>query len=1247
MITKYFPHTKKFSQPGHPSTLYTIILALAITYGGGYWLHWVHKLEEAHTHGSGHHEPHWLLLFSLALPVVFTAVALSLSIGKRLMERSGREIPRTAAILAPAALAALAGSAVMAFGAPLRGLLFEGGHHQDMPILVHVVRDGLLALAANLPISLGVTLLMMGVSSWWRMPRFPQTIRLSEGSWTRTKLTAVLMSVMVLVAGLFQIQSKEPEMAQAQQVCTGTVYAEVVAMDKVLVYNRLGAFNPAGMIYALRRDLVDNNTGLTEAEGGVLTAGQVSLRSDKRPRPLVLRVNAGDCLEIDFQNLLHPVPVDGEQPADRMVGIHVNGLQVVNEINDDGSYVGQNPTGGLLAPGERTTYKLFAEYENTYLLYNMGVTAGAEGGGGTTSFGLFGAVNVEPANSEWYRSQLTRQEMDWAATGETLDGHPIINYDAVYPGGTGLGKAGLPILNMLALKPGYRGEIVHSDLHAIITGLNRGNFIAGTFPANPAYPTRNEPFREITVIFHDQAFALQAFEDFFLDPEFNHALEGVHDSMMVNYGSGGVGAEIIANRLGVGPMGSCVECKYEEFFLTSWVVSDPAMIVDIPADATVGNGLKATKTYYPDDPSNVAHSYLNDRVIFRNLHAGPTEHHIFHLHAHQWNFNPDDVNSMYLDSQVIGPGAGYTYEVAWNAGNRNKTPGDSIFHCHFYPHFAQGMWGLWRVHDVFERGTMLDLDGRPVTGERALPDGEIVAGTPIPGVVPIPTKPLASMPGVVTVGQVDGLPGSQIILPDVLDKNPGYPFYVPAIAGHRPPTPPMDIIDDGGLPRHVITGGTAHSIESRTDFTKELDHTFGMGVQALFLPETGTPAEQLAMGFHAQRFHDAYLTDGTPAGLAFETNGLPAVRGAPFAEPCRKLDGTPIAVNRTYKGVNIQMDMVLNKVGWHFPQQRFLTLWEDALPTLNKQRTPEPLVMRLNAGDCAEFWHTNLVPGVYELDDYQVRTPTDIIGQHIHLVKFDVMASDGSANGFNYEDGTFSPDEVRERMRAIRANNLCIGDEVNGGDPRDRTLACPIAKPHPFFGAGPGNSWLGARTTVQRWYADPLPVGHWDDGLGTVFTHDHYGPSTHQQVGLYASVIIEPSGSTWRHSQTGVTFGTRHDGGPTSWRADILTKDPLNSHREFFLMFADFQHAYEAGRGVDANGRPVPDFEGAINTSWRQQPPAGREADIYWFPPNCPNGAPRPCPEAISAEDPGTYVVNYRNEPLGLRVYDPNTRTQA
>ena len=142
------------------------------------------------------------------------------------------------------------------------------------------------------------------------------------------------------------------------------------------------------------------------------------------------------------------------------------------------------------------------------------------------------------------------------------------------------------------------------------------------------------------------------------------------------------------------------------------------------------------------------------------------------------------------------------------------------------------------------------------------------------------------------------------------------------------------------------------------------------------------------------------------------------------------------------------------------------SLWADVVPAQSGAKPPEPFFFRANTNDCITFYHTNLVPGYYELDDFQVRTPTDIIGQHIHLVKFDVTSSDGSGNGFNYEDGTFSPDEVIERIRAIRKQNSCIGKD--SGDPRDGTFTCPKAKAHPFFGT------LGAQTTIQRWFADDV-----------------------------------------------------------------------------------------------------------------------------------------------------------------------------
>jgi hypothetical protein len=1042
--------------------------------------------------------------------------------------------------------------------------------------------------------------------------------------------------------------------AAGAQTCARTLTADVVALDQVFFWNRLGAVQPQGMMYALRRDVVayDGTSNLTP--------GNVHLRSTKRPRPLVLRMNVGDCLRVQFQNLLDTSRRDQDQAATRMASIHVNGLQLVDSTLSDGSFVGTNPS-SLVGPGQSATYTFYAEREGEHLAYSAGAAAGGEADGGQINAGLFGSVIVEPVGSIWYRSQVTEEDFRYATNSTNASGFPVINYDAVYPAGHRV--AGQPVLRML-----NGSEIIYSDLTAIIAGSQAnsgGNFTASAFPANLSYPNRQEPFREIVVHYHDETGAVQAFSEFY-DETLGHTLHSVRDAFAINYGSAGTGAEVLANRLGVGPVWKCPECKFEEFFLSSWAVGDPAMVVDVPAnspcsasngsdpnadnknpsafaqanslrvgqDCTPTAGRKATKAFYPDDPSNVYHSYLNDHVKFRVLHAGSKEHHIHHLHAHQWLSSPDNDKSSYLDSQAIGPGASFTAEIAkGGSGNLNQTVGDSIFHCHFYPHFAQGMWALWRVHDVLEKGTVLDAaTGRPAAGSRALPDGEIGAGTPIPAVVPLPGKPMAPIPAAVSL--VNNGVGGQVNFTG--SGNPGYPFFIPAKAGNRPPHPPMDTIDDGGLPRHRVYRSAAYSVaeaHTRTDFHKELQ-----SIEVVSVPEAGTATERAAMAFHAQREHLTCRPDGTCDSAAkFLTNGRPAVAGAPFADPCVDANGNAVTNPRIYKAAAIQTDVTFNKAGWHTPQQRFFALWEDVNAFLNPGgRPPEPLFFRANSRDCIEYHFTNLVPHEYELDDFQVRTPTDILGQHIHLVKFDVLSSDGAGNGFNYEDGSFSPDEVRERIAAIRQGNSCTTP-----DTRDGTLTCPVAKAHPYFGPGPNNEWLGAQTTVQRWYADPVQDNAGNDRtLRTVFTHDHFGPSTHQQTGLYAGLVVEPTGSTWVHNETGAALGGRADGGPTSWQAVI---DPPNelSYREFLLAFNDYQPAYP-------QGATYPSPPKAINPPLRDEILLSSGSnDLIKRATTCPGDVDPPCPEAISSMDVGVMTVNYRNEPAALRLYNPSTQSLA
>jgi hypothetical protein len=1116
----------------------------------------------------------------------------------------------------------------------------------------------------------------------------------------------------------------------APSPCERTIKAHVVALDQVFFWNRLGAVQPHGMIFALRHHVVPTD-GTNK-----LKPGRVRLRADKRPRPLVLRMNVGDCLRIDFQNLLLPEPRHEDQPATRTASIHVAGLQLVNTIRDDGSNVGRNPSppGGLVAPGGRITYTLYADRdmrEGSHILFSAAATTTAEGDGGQIPPGLFGAVNVEPRGAEWYRSQLSHNDMRLAsrrANGkirrtESLPqadlpvngGHPVINYDAVYP--SWHRYRGQPILKIL----NRHNVIVHSDLTAIITGPDRGKFPAGTYPPSTlAAPNRDWPFREQTLIYHDEIGAVQAFPQFEQEGpgQLGPTLHGSRDAFAINYGTGGIGAEILANRIGVGPMAECDECLFEEFFLSAWTVGDPAMVVDVPANApcwperlekgecnglhqNAAPGYKATKVFYPHDPSNVYHGYLNDHTKQRVLHAGPKEHHIHHLHAHQWFKSSDGTEgSSYNDSQAIGPGSSHNIEIAYGGGgNRNLTAGDSIFHCHFYPHFAQGMWALWRVHDVFEEGTPLDRWGRPAVGARALPDAEIKRGTPIPAIVPLPGKlvldnagkedpektvnyVMAPMPGArVEIGlDEEDRPTGQIKVSGA--GNPGFPFFVPGIAGRRVPHPPLDLAfdivreegtgietrryRDGGLPRHIIQDAeVASHHETRFSFDKEISD-----IDARRLPEEGTGVEQEAMEYHERDFHVSYRTDESRG--PFMTNGVGRALGAPYANPCvnHRWDerGRPILKAEkfgrdvTYKGVMFQFDMKINKKGWHFPQSRIESLWEDWKPTISENKPPEPLFFRANVNDCVTFHHANLIPKVYVQDDFQVRTPTDIVGQHIHLVKFDVTSSDGAGNGWNYEDGTFGPEEVEHRIKEINKKGGLLNPDGIG---RHKLRV----KEDPFFG-------VPTQVTIQRWLIDnitPDASGDPNRTLRNAFTHDHFGPSTHQQTGLYAGLIIEPLNSDWFHNESGERLGRgsgdkapREDGGPTSWQAVIIPPDKSQSYREFLLQVADFQLAYEKDGGVNEKREPIPDPLRAINPPGRHAIPLSGNVTQLGGPfdaaqtkllerparqgRGCPTGdsaAERGCPEIISADDPGTFSVNYRNEPIPLRVRNPATNTQA
>ncbi len=132
----------------------------------------------------------------------------------------------------------------------------------------------------------------------------------------------------------------------------------------------------------------------------------------------------------------------------------------------------------------------------------------------------------------------------------------------------------------------------------------------------------------------------------------------------------------------------------------------------------------------------------------RLIHPGIKETHPFHQHTNRWRLDTNDPQSTRLDVQSIGPGQTFDLVYEGGAGEAitsdpanlaagakpmdewvragrpdlaalaisKASNGDQIFHCHLYPHFAQGFWGALRVFD-----RQRPLDG--ATGRLDLPCG--------------------------------------------------------------------------------------------------------------------------------------------------------------------------------------------------------------------------------------------------------------------------------------------------------------------------------------------------------------------------------------------------------------------------------------------------------------------------------------------------------------------------------------------
>ncbi|WP_287477644.1 multicopper oxidase domain-containing protein [Anaerostipes sp.] len=466
-----------------------------------------------------------------------------------------------------------------------------------------------------------------------------------------------------------------------------------------------------------------------------------------------------------------------------------------------------------------------------------------------------------------------------------------------------------------------------------------------------------------------------------------------------------------------------------------------------PADS--GEDISMSSWVYGDPAPPILRAYVGDSAKIRLVHGGIKETHVFHLHNHQWRLEADNPVSTIIDSITISPQECYTLDILYGAGSRNKVIGDVIFHCHLYPHFHEGMWTLWRIYDRLE-------DGK----------GQLPDGTPVPALLPLKDRER----------------------PPKKDKlHPGYPNFICGKAGEPPRQPPCGVLDAEGNPVVCPTPlEEANFVENAAPGALYTDTCPCLTTGRCRKCADSEKCSAEKCEDNETSFEKDKNTDDCKE--CFRTEGE-----CGNCRTCRKME-THCENVKVFEIALVQAKLTYNRYGWHDPEGRFFVLKEELercgglesyIRMVEEQKIRvEPLVIRANAGDCIELRTTNLLPEYLEETPFQLKTRTDIVGHHVHLVKFDTITSDGATNGWN---------------------NIA-----------------------------------GARkyeTLVERFFAD--------EELRTVFFHDHLFANAHQFHGVFGALIIEEAGATFHNIRSGkeLRFGTkavirRRDG--TSFREFAL-----------------------------------------------------------------------------------------------------------
>jgi manganese oxidase len=586
------------------------------------------------------------------------------------------------------------------------------------------------------------------------------------------------------------------------------------------------------------------------------------------------------------------VEIHFENQLQRRASIHLqsDGYDVQTS---DGAAVGLNRD-STVAPGGETVYTWQVDREGVFLFHDAANLSGEEDG--TNVHGLFGALIVEPAGATWTDPE----------TGDLLS-------DGLY-----------------------------ADVH----------------------PQGAKSYREFTIFFHDELEAKTVAEVLheagIPHPPHNHdappAVEPPHGGNGHNGGHGNhaQNPHVMPISYRSEPMHGRMDNSFDPVTGEVFDPRDPNANRGYVPTRIVGEEQHHSSWAFGDPATPILRSYPHDPAKIHLIHAGVKETHVYHLHVYQWYAVPENPKSPLIDAISISPQTCLTFEPLYGGGSRQGAIGDVIWHCHLYPHFHHGMWGMWRVHDVLEEGFWRDADGNPLLEDakpvlRRYPDR-----TPIAPLKPLPDRQPPPIP---------------------TQERPGFPLFIPGKYGEKSPPPPLS--------------------ERRVKME---------------MPEI-TEAERIAKEAIAR-------DRGVQAQDPYTHRGSFFVNIDPEHYPPQKIRrynlvvlSKEIVYNKSAGWHDLDGTMfVLEEDEDDIRAGR-----KQAEPLYIRANKGEVLEMKLTNKSPTWFDRNKTMPEkAFEYDFPQLLAEC---GLHVHLVKFDPLVSDGASTGWNYLSGAAPGESMYYRWR--------------------------------------------------------------------------------------------------------------------------------------------------------------------------------------------------------------------------------------